>query len=119
MNTVYIKRAAVIGLAAVLLIACISCSMKNRKKQEDKPAESTTETEVKQKNPDYVKKGVKLPKDFGNMIYPIEAILIQSYVKELPYYTPDSDEDEADFSHEILIFCHSRILRLFWLFGSL
>jgi hypothetical protein len=39
---------------------------------------------------------VVLPENFGNMIYPIEAILVEAYSKELPYYTTDSSEDEAE-----------------------
>lgn len=78
-------------LFLVLMLAVLSAACGNSKKDK---AEGTTE--VKQSNPDYVKKGVTLPKDFGNMIYPMESVLVQNYAKGLHYYSEEYADDEAD-----------------------
>ncbi len=80
-------------LAALMIFSSAGCS-----KKADHSHESTTEstTAARQSNPDYVKEDVVLPENFGNMIYPMEALLIEAYAKGLPYYTSDSDEEDAD-----------------------
>ena len=86
----HLKKAAVICLAAVMILSFAACGLHSKK------GEATEEsTEVKQSNPEYVKEGVVLPKNFGNMVYPMEAVLLEHYTKELPYYTQDSSDDEA------------------------
>lgn len=91
MNLRHLKKTAVICLTAILVLSCVACGLSPKKGEN---TEGTTE--VKQSNPEYVKEGVVLPKDFGNMVYPMEAILLEHHSKELPYYTEDSPEDEAD-----------------------
>lgn len=83
---------------ALLLSAVMICSFAGCRKSAEKKSEGTTETtrKTRQNNPDYVKDDVVLPEDFGNMIYPMEALLIEDYSKGLPYYTEDSDEKDAD-----------------------
>lgn len=90
MSSRHLKRVAVICLAAVLIVTFAGCGLHSKKGD----AENTTE--VKQSNPEYVQEGVVLPKNFGNMIYPMEAILMGYYSKDLPYYTNDTPDDEAD-----------------------
>ena len=89
----FLKKAAALMMCAVLVLSFTACGKGSGKKAEEKTEEST---KAKQNNPDYAKEDVVLPENFGNMIYPIEAILVQAYSKELPYYTSDSSEDEAE-----------------------
>lgn len=88
----FMKRAAALMMCAVLVLSFTACGKGSGKKAEEKTEEST---KAKQNNPDYAMEDVVLPENFGNMIYPIEAILVEAYSKELPYYTPDSPEEEA------------------------
>ena len=85
-------------MGAVLLSGALVCSftacrnLSDRRSQE----ETTESTQVKQSNPDYVQADVVLPKDFGNMIYPMEALMVEDYSKGLPYYKESSSEEEKD-----------------------
>ncbi|MBQ9155930.1 MAG: hypothetical protein IJ137_04040 [Eubacterium sp.] len=93
MKRYYLRKTAVILLFGMLAMSLTACrSSKNTKSEE----ETTASTQVKQNNPDYVKKDVVLPEDFGNMIYPMEALMVEEYSKGLPYYTPDASMEVSD-----------------------
>jgi hypothetical protein len=89
----FFKKAAALLMCVVLVISFTACGKGSGKKAEEK---TEAGSKVKQNNPEYAGEDVVLPENFGNMIYPIEAILVEAYSKELPYYTADSSEDEAE-----------------------
>lgn len=93
------KQATAILLAGAMVLTLGACGKdKNadKKSETDTTAkESSTET-VKQDNPEYVADDVILPEDFGNMIYPMEALMVEAYSKGLPYYGDNTDEENAE-----------------------
>ena len=91
MNIRHLKKTAMISLAGLIVLSFTACGLSLKKEEATEKS-----TEVKHSNPAYVKEDVVLPEDFGNMVYPMEAILLEYYSKELPYYTEDSPDDEAD-----------------------
>lgn len=92
MHLNHLKRTTVLLLSFVLICSLSAC----QKLSGDKTDEKTTEsTQAKQSNPDYVKEDVVLPENFGNMIYPIEALMVEEHSKGLPYYTDNSSEEET------------------------
>lgn len=96
-----LKRAAAIILAGTMVVSMAGCGKKDKESQknndqEEMTTESQSSSTAKQDNPDYAEDDVELPEDFGNMIYPIEALMVESLSKELPYYTDESEEGEED-----------------------
>jgi len=88
-----LKRAGLILVSAAMIGSFCGCQRLMSRKE----AESTTETrQARQSNPDYVQADVILPGDFGNMIYPVEALMVEDHSKGLPYFTGESSEENAD-----------------------
>lgn len=92
-----LKRGAVCAMAGILALSMVGCG----KKKDEKAAEVTTEeatesTMETEDTPDYVAAGVTLPEDFDNMIYPLEALMVESASKGEAYYNENSDMEEAD-----------------------
>lgn len=68
---------------------------KNNTAKSEQGTEATTESKANT-TADYVASNVTLPDNFDNMIYPIEALMVQKLSKGYAYYTNDTSEEEAD-----------------------
>lgn len=93
MYSYYVKKTMALMMAAVMIFSFTGCGRSSSKKADE--TEKTT-TKARQSNPDYAKDDVVLPDNFGNMIYPMEAVLLETYARGLPYFTEDSSEEDAD-----------------------
>lgn len=95
-----LKRVLAVVLAGMMVAGVTACSTSKsaEKKNTAKPEQSTEATTESKNNTeaDYVASDVVLPDNFDNMIYPIEALMVQKLSKGYPYYTNDTSEDEAD-----------------------
>lgn len=95
-----LKRVLAVALAGMMVAGVTACSTSKsaEKKNTAKPEQSTEATTESKNNTeaDYVASDVVLPDNFDNMIYPIEALMVQKLSKGYPYYTNDASEDEAD-----------------------
>lgn len=94
-----LKRVLAVALAGMMVAGVTACSTsKSAQKNTAKPEQSTESTTESKNNTeaDYVASDVVLPDNFDNMIYPIEALMVQKLSKGYPYYTNDTSEDEAD-----------------------
>lgn len=95
-----LKRILAIALAGVLVVGATACSTSKseKKNQTAKPEQGTEATTENKGNTtaDYVASDVTLPDNFDNMIYPIEALMVQKLSKGYPDYTSDTSADEAD-----------------------
>ena len=96
-----LKRLAAVALAGMLTVSVTACSTSKSaaKKGDNTAQEQGTEatTEGKENTTtDYVSSDVVLPDNFDNMIYPIEALMVQKLSKGYSYYTNNTSEDEAD-----------------------
>lgn len=96
-----LKRAAAIVLAGTMTMTMAGCGKKeeaadNKQSQEESTTSAKKESAGQNTDADYVDEEVTLPDDFGNMIYPLEALMVESYSKGLPYYSEDSEEGEED-----------------------
>lgn len=95
-------------LALLLTLSLAACGESKDKKAKksaktatevstELPAESTTAAAAaKEKLKDYVADDVELPKLFDNMIYPLEALMVQDYVKGYAYYSEETTDEEGD-----------------------
>lgn len=97
-----LKRLQAVFIAGVLAFSLCACgSSKDAKNTgKDNPAEATT-----QAREDGVAKGVVLPEQFDNMIYPLEALMVEDLSKGYDYYsgeTEDGEEDSFWFSLAVL-----------------
>lgn len=95
-----LKKFAAVALAGVMVTGVTACSTsKSAEKKNTSTPEQVTEatTESKQNTTaDYVASDVVLPENFDNMIYPIEALMVQKLSKGYDYYTENTSEDESD-----------------------
>lgn len=95
-----LKRLCAVVLAGMMVVSVSACSTsKSAKKSTVSKAEQETEatTEAaKDTTADYVASGVELPDNFENMIYPIEALMVQKYSKGYPYYANGTSEEKSD-----------------------
>lgn len=91
------KKMMAILLTGVMVLTLGACG-KDKKADKGNETDTTAEssTAIKQDNPEYVADDVILPEDFGNMIYPMEALMVESYSKGLPYYGDNTEEDNAE-----------------------
>ncbi len=69
---------------------------KNNVSKAEQASKATTEAAKDDTTADYVASGVKLPDNFENMIYPIEALMLQNYSKGYPYYANGASEEKSD-----------------------
>lgn len=69
---------------------------KNSVSKAEQASEATTEAAKDDTTADYVASGVELPDNFENMIYPIEALMLQNYSKGYPYYANGASEEKSD-----------------------
>lgn len=94
------KRWGAVLLAGTMAFSLMGCGSKKSDQQDNaEPTEASTANTTEEKDADsedFVDGNVTLPSDFGDMIYPLTALMVESYSKELPYYNEDSTEDEAD-----------------------
>lgn len=94
------KRWGAVILAGAMAFSLMGCGSQNSDEQDKvEPTEASTEDTTEETDADtedYVDADAALPSDFGDMIYPLTALMVESYSKELPYYNEDSTEDEAD-----------------------
>ena len=95
-----LKRAAAVLLAGTMVVSMAGCGKKNEANNNQSKEEATTsakeESTGTNKSADYVDEEVELPDDFDNMIYPLEALMVESCSKGLPYFTENSEEGEED-----------------------
>ena len=98
------------GLTALLLLGAACGSSKDHDGEESKPTvtdsqqgedkkeQASTEILTDQTVGDsaVVEQGVTLPDHFDNMPYVMEALMVQDYAKNMPYYRPDLSEEYAD-----------------------
>lgn len=95
------KRWVACIMAGVMVLSLAGCGKKKGEKPEGEATEATTEASAKDDDkgddsPDYVDGDVVLPEDFENMIYPLEALMVEAAAKGYSYYSEESDGDEAD-----------------------
>ena len=95
-----LKRLCAVVLAGMMVVSVSACSTskdgeKNNVSKTEQRTEATTEA-VKNTAADYVASGVELPDHFDNMIYPIEALMVQKYSKGYPYYANGASEEKSD-----------------------
>lgn len=86
-----LKRLCAVTLAGMMVMSVSACSTsksaeKNSVSKAEQASEATTEAAKDDTTADYVASGVELPDNFENMIYPIEALMLQNYSKGYPYY---------------------------------
>lgn len=95
-----LKRILAVALAGVMVVGATACSTsKSAKKNQTAKTEQGTEATTESKGnttTDYVASDVTLPDNFDNMIYPIEALMVQKLSKGYPYYTSDTSEEDSD-----------------------
>ena len=95
-----LKRILAVALAGVMVVGATACSTSKsaKKNQTAKPEQGTEATTESKGNTttDYVASDVTLPDNFDNMIYPIEALMVQKLSKGYPYYTSDTSEEDSD-----------------------
>ncbi len=95
-----LKRVCAVALAGMMVVSVSACSTsksaeKNSVSKTEQAAEATTEV-ANDTTADYVASGVELPDHFENMIYPIEALMLQNYSKGYPYYANGASEEKSD-----------------------
>ena len=95
-----LKRVLAVALAGMMVAGVAGCSSskdakKNNTAKSEQGTEATTESKANT-TADYVASDVTLPDNFDNMIYPIEALMVQKLSKGYAYYTNDTSEEEAD-----------------------
>lgn len=95
-----LKRVCAVALAGMMVVSVSACSTsksaeKNSVSKTEQAAEATTEA-ANDTTADYVASGVELPDHFENMIYPIEALMLQNYSKGYPYYANGASEEKSD-----------------------
>lgn len=95
-----LKRVLAVALAGMMVAGVAGCSSskdakKNNTAKSEQGTEATTESKANT-TADYVASNVTLPDNFDNMIYPIEALMVQKLSKGYAYYTNDTSEEEAD-----------------------
>ena len=95
-----LKRVLAVALAGMMVAGVAGCSSskdakKNNTAKSEQGTEATTESNANT-TADYVASNVTLPDNFDNMIYPIEALMVQKLSKGYAYYTNDTSEEEAD-----------------------
>ena len=81
-----LKRLCAVTLAGMMVMSVSACSTsksaeKNSVSKAEQASEATTEAAKDDTTADYVASGVELPDNFENMIYPIEALMLQNYSK--------------------------------------
>lgn len=94
-----LKQAAAIMLAGTMIVSMAGCGKKeegsnNNQSQEEATTSAKKESGGQRVDADYVDEEVELPDDFDNMIYPLEALMVESSSKGLPYYIGESEEGE-------------------------
>ena len=96
-----LKKFVAVALAGMMVVGVTACSTsksatkKNDVTKQEQGTEATTENKGNTTT-DYVASDVVLPDNFDNMIYPIEALMVQKLSKGYAYYTNDTSEDESD-----------------------
>lgn len=96
------KRWGAVALAGVMACSLIGCgSKKDDETSNVEPTEASTEakaedTDTDKESEEFVDGAVTLPSDFGDMIYPLTALMVESSAKGMPYYSEDSTEEEGD-----------------------
>ena len=85
----------------MMVVSVSACSTsksaeKNSVSKAEQASEATTEAAKDDTTADYVASGVELPDNFENMIYPIEALMLQNYSKGYPYYANGASEEKSD-----------------------
>lgn len=98
-----LKRLCAVTLAGMMVMSVSACSTsksaeKNSVSKAEQASEATTEAAKDDTTADYVASGVELPDNFENMIYPIEALMLQNYSKGYPYYANGASEEKSDLS---------------------
>lgn len=96
-----LKRLCAVTLAGMMVVSVSACSTsksaeKNSVSKAERASEATTEAAKDDTTTDYVASGVELPDNFENMIYPIEALMLQNYSKGYPYYANGASEEKSD-----------------------
>lgn len=94
------KRVLAVALAGMMVVGATACSTSKSSKKNNtaKPEQGTEATTESKGNTmaDYVASDVVLPDNFDNMIYPIEALMVQKLSKGYPYYANDTESDNSD-----------------------
>ena len=94
------KRWGAVILAGTMAFSLMGCGGNDKKEDTNSEATEAASTEAPAEETDdseeFVDGDVDLPEDFGDMIYPLTSLMVEASAKGLPYYSEDSDEDEAD-----------------------
>ena len=95
-----LKRVLAVALAGMMVagvadVPAVRMRRKTIQLRANRGTEATTESKANT-TADYVASDVTLPDNFDNMIYPIEALMVQKLSKGYAYYTNDTSEEEAD-----------------------
>lgn len=91
-----LKKMAAVFLSLTLAVSFTACGQLKDAVSKKGDGEQETTTQDSQTASEEENSEVELPDDFGDMIYPLEALMVQSYSKELPYFDENSGEEEAD-----------------------
>lgn len=94
-----LKRVLAVALAGMMVVGATACSTSKSAKKTATKSEQGTEATTEGKGnttADYVASDVTLPEDFDNMIYPLEALMVQKLSKGNPYYATDTSDENAD-----------------------
>lgn len=95
-----LKRVLAVALAGMMVAGVTACttSKSSKKNNTAKPEQGTEATTESKGNTtaDYAASDVVLPDHFDNMIYPIEALMVQKLSKGYPYYANDTESDNSD-----------------------
>lgn len=92
------KRWTLAAALTALLLAGAACGKSPKKTETDQAAEASTQifTEATVGESAVVADGVRLPAHFDNMPYVMEALMVQDYAKNMPYFTPNMSDQYAD-----------------------
>ncbi len=92
------KKWALAAALTSLLVTGAACAKSPGKEEPDQATEASTQilTEETVGESAEVADGVQLPDRFDNMPYVMEALMVQEFAKNMPYYTPDTPDQYAD-----------------------
>ena len=94
------KRWGAVLLAGTMAFSLVGCGGDDKESSSNSEATEAASTEDLAEETDdseeYVDGDVELPEDFGDMIYPLTSLMVEASAKGFPYYSEDSDADEAD-----------------------
>lgn len=91
-----LKKPAAMLLTAAMVMTMTACSGSKKGSSDGGEEQSTAEVGDAGNSTEIENSEVELPGDFGDMMYPLEALMVEAYSKGLPYYDENSGEEESD-----------------------